>query len=130
MPYTLEWLDATRRIAALRLSDPITDDEARRLQEEVVPLLDEAQPVYLLADIRGFNPMEALGRLGGLLDRARLPNLGDDHVQQSRVALVGGGPMVRMALSLAKGMTGEDMIRPFASEEKAVAWLEEQCALP
>ncbi len=130
MPYSLEWLNAPRRIAAVRLIDPIADDEARRLQDDVLPLLDGAQPVFLLADIRDFNPMEALTRLSGLLDKARLPKLTDDHVQQSRVAILGGGPMVRMALSLAKGMTGDDMIRPFSNEDRAVAWLEEQSPLP
>lgn len=127
MSYELDWLDERRRIVAVRLYDPLSSEELAALRDEFLPLIALSAPLYILADIREFNALQGAAALVNALDGEALPNMGEDAMRQSRIAVLGGGALVKMVLSLAHGALNEDnLIRTFDHEDEAYAWLGEQ----
>ncbi len=127
MPYELDWLDERRRIVAVRLYDPLVSEELAALRDEFLPLIALSAPLYILADIRAFNAMQGAAALVNTLDGEALPDIGEDTMRQSRIAVLGGGAFIRMVLGLAHGALGEDdLIRTFDHEDEAYTWLGEQ----
>lgn len=129
MAYDFDWLDEDQRILAVRLYTPILTEEIEALRDQLTPVVETQEALYLLADIRNFDLMAAYSQLGGLLDTFTLPSIGDDQARQSRVAIIGGGPMINMVLKVAEGALPdgqEDLIRAFKHEDEAYRWLQNE----
>ena len=125
MAYDINWLDRDRNIVAVRLFDPFPTEEAKALKDEMMPYADNGQPMYILLDIREFNPMKALATFGGR-DGPAMPKLDPEQARRSRLALVGAGSMVNLLLK----MTDDDseQVRVFKHEDKAYRWLTEEAS--
>lgn len=127
MPYDFDWLDEDRRILAIRLYSPLLDEEITELHAKVMPLTDVPDPVYVLADIRNFDLMQSYSQLGKMMKSLSLPRLDGEQMRRSRIAVLGGGPLVSLALSFAEGIASEedeeDPIKAFKHEDKAYVWL-------
>jgi hypothetical protein len=121
MPVTVNWLSTDSVIASVRLTDPFTQADLNDLQTEFAPSIDSGRPHYLLVDIRQFNALSALA-LVARSDGLPLPNFSPEQARLSRLAIVGSTAMVHLLLKMVDG-EGSDQIRPFNSEEEAVAWL-------
>jgi hypothetical protein len=125
VPYDLSWLDEEQRILQVQLYDPFDPEAAARLSEELSAIIETPRPVYVLVDIREFNPMTMMSQLGSLIDGQPFPK-NTAHLERSRAAVVGGGPIVSMALGWVGSSRLESMIRPFDAEDTALDWLREE----
>lgn len=127
MPYDFDWLDEDRNIVAIRLYTPVSAEELEELHARVVPLTESPLPLFILADIRNFDLMSAYSELGSIMRTLSLPNLGEDKMRRSRLAILGGGPLVGFVLSLAKDKAPEegDLVKAFKYEDEAYTWLQE-----
>jgi len=127
MPYDFEWLDENRNIVAIRLSSPVSPEELKELHARVMPLTESPLPIYILADIRNFDLLTAYSQLGDALKTLSLPSMGNAKMQGSRVAILGGGPLVGLVLSFAKDYLneGDDLVKAFNNEDEARSWLQE-----
>src|SRR5688572_11719835 len=102
MAYDLKWIDKTRRMMQVSAYDPITETDARSLIEQLRALADSPDPFFLLLDIREYDVRKAMA-LSGMLQSEPMPRQ-TQALEKSRVAVVGGGPMVKMGLQLMQGM--------------------------
>ncbi|HOA23753.1 MAG: STAS/SEC14 domain-containing protein [Aggregatilineales bacterium] len=127
MPYDFEWLDENRNIVAIRLSSPVSPEELKELHARVMPLTESPLPIYILADIRNFDLLTAYSQLGDALKTLSLPSMDNAKMQGSRVAILGGGPLVGLVLSFAKDYLneGDDLVKAFNNEDEARSWLQE-----
>lgn len=127
MPYDFEWLDENRNIVAIRLSSPVSPEELKELHARVMPLTESTLPLFLLADIRNFDLLTAYSQLGDALKTLSLPSMDNAKMQGSRVAILGGGPLVGLVLSFAKDYLneGDDLVKAFNNEDEARSWLQE-----
>lgn len=127
MPYDFEWLDENRNILAIRLSSPVSPEELKELHARVMPLTESTLPLFLLADIRNFDLLTAYSQLGDALKTLSLPSMDNAKMQGSRVAILGGGPLVGLVLSFAKDYLneGDDLVKAFNNEDEARSWLQE-----
>lgn len=127
MPYDFEWLDENRNILAIRLSSPVSPEELKELHARVMPLTESPLPIYILADIRNFDLLTAYSQLGDALKTLSLPSMDNAKMQGSRVAILGGGPLVGLVLSFAKDYLneGDDLVKAFNNEDEARSWLQE-----
>jgi hypothetical protein len=126
VPYELGWLDEGLRVFALRLYDPLTAEEADELRRELASLIQPTAPIFVLLDIRQFDLMEALSRLGSAFEGIRIPRDSETSLGQSRVAVIGGGAFLKMLLSLAGDRSDyADLARTFTHEDQAYTWLRE-----
>jgi len=127
MPYDFEWLDENRNIVAIRLSSPVSPEELKELHARVMPLTESPLPIYILADIRNFDLLTAYSQLGDALKTLSLPSMDNAKMQGSRVAILGGGPLVGLVLSFAKDYwnEGDDLVKAFNNEDEARSWLQE-----
>ncbi|HQA69748.1 MAG TPA: STAS/SEC14 domain-containing protein [Aggregatilineales bacterium] len=127
MPYDFEWLDENRNIVAIRLSSPVSPEELEELHARVMPLTESPLPIYILADIRNFDLLTAYSQLGDALKTLSLPSMDNAKMQGSRVAILGGGPLVGLVLSFAKDYLneGDDLVKAFNNEDEARSWLQE-----
>ncbi|HPV06297.1 MAG TPA: STAS/SEC14 domain-containing protein [Aggregatilineales bacterium] len=127
MPYDFEWLDENRNIVAIRLSSPVSPEELEELHARVMPLTESTLPLFLLADIRNFDLLTAYSQLGDALKTLSLPSMDNAKMQGSRVAILGGGPLVGLVLSFAKDYLneGDDLVKAFNNEDEARSWLQE-----
>lgn len=123
MPVQVNWLSTDSVIASVRLTDPFTQSDLNELQTEFAPSIDSGRPHYLLVDIRQLDALRALA-LVARTDGLPLPDFSPEQARLSRLATIGSTAMVRLLLKM---VDGEDsgQIRPFDSEEEAVAWLNE-----
>lgn len=125
MAYVFDWLDEDRRIVMLRLMDPIEDYEVDELKQTLETVIADPRPLFALVDVENFNLMAAYSRLGSLLDTLTMP--GAEQARASRIAVIGGGPLVKMALSLAgDALEGEEAIQAFKHEDLALSWLRDE----
>ncbi|NLH07341.1 MAG: STAS/SEC14 domain-containing protein [Chloroflexi bacterium] len=127
MPYDFEWLDENRNIVAIRLSSPVSPEELKELHARVMPLTESPLPIYILADIRNFDLLTAYSQLGDALKTLSLPSMDNAKMQGSRVAILGGGPLVGLVLSFDKDYLneGDDLVKAFNNEDEARSWLQE-----
>lgn len=131
MPYEFDWLDSGRRIVAVRLHSPLQATEVEALHAELVSLSEVAEPVFILADVRNFDLMSAYSQLGDIFRTLSFPSLDEGQMQRSRIAIVGGGPLVQFALSFADDMLPEgELVKAFKHEDKAYSWLAEAANAP
>lgn len=131
MPYEFDWLDAERRIVAVRLHSPVQPTELEALHAELVSLAEAAEPAFILADIRNFDLMAAYSQLGDVIKTLSFPSLDESQMQRSRIAIVGGGPLVQVALSFAGDMLPEgELVKAFKHEDRAYTWLVEAAGAP
>lgn len=129
MPYDVEWLDEGRRLLKVTLSDPLDMPDAQALIDEIRPLIEAPRPIFVLADVRSFNVQSALSRFMGLVGRQPFPRT-TAHLEQSRAAVVGGGPVVATSIGMVEQFTGRNLMRAFDDDRAALAWLEEQAGEP
>lgn len=127
MPYDFEWLDENRNILAIRLSSPVSPEELEELHARVMPLTESPLPLFLLADIRNFDLLAAYSQLGDVINTLSLPSMDNAKMQRSRVAILGGGPLVGLVLSFAKDYVNEggELVKAFNNEDEARIWLQE-----
>jgi hypothetical protein len=119
------WIDQEQRLLRIQPIEPVTKDEAEQLINELREYAATPAPLYILVDLTQFDPMRAVSSMGGLMDGQSFPKQ-TAHMEQSRIAIVGGGPMVNMGLQFMKTMTSLDLIRAFNKEDDALRWLEGQ----
>lgn len=122
MAYVFDWLDEDRHILMLRLMDPIEDYEVEELKQLMEDVLIDPRPLFALVDVEYFNLMTAYSQLGSLLDSLTMP--GEEQARASRIAVIGGGTLIKMVLSLAgDALEGEEAIQVFKHEDLALSWL-------
>jgi hypothetical protein len=119
------WINQEQRLLRIQPVEPVTREEAEQLISELRELAESPAPLYILVDLTQFDPMRAVSSMSGLMDGQSLPKQ-TASMEQSRVAIVGGGPMVNMGLQLMKSMTSLEIIRAFNKEDEALRWLESQ----
>lgn len=125
MPYDVKWLDEERRFLRVRLFGSVQLSEAEELLNQARSIAETPQPVFVLLDLQQFNMQQAMPQLRGLLEGQAIPrNL--DHLENSRAAVVGGGPMVSMGVGLVRQLTGRELMRAFDDEDRALSWLEDE----
>jgi hypothetical protein len=127
MAYDLKWVDENRRMMRVSVFDPITETDARSLIDQLRSLADSPDPFYLLLDIQEYDVRKAMS-LSGMLQSEPMPRQ-TPALEKSRVAVLGGGPMVKMGLQLMQGMAPIDLIRAFDGEAEALRWLDEEARL-
>ncbi len=128
MPYELNWLDEDRRILSLRLRDLLDEPDANTLRDALTPILEQPAPLYLQLDLRDFKLLEGFTQFGKAMEGEPLPGLEDGHLNRSRLAVLGGGPAIKLIFQLAGRSTEfEEAVRAFDYEDRAYAWLVE-CA--
>jgi hypothetical protein len=120
-----KWIDQAHRLLKIQPVEPVTREEAEDLINQLREYAETPAPLYVLVDLTRFDPMRAVSSISGLMDGQSFPKQ-TAHLEQSRVAIVGGGPMVSMGLQFMKSMTSLDLIRAFTRENEALHWLEEQ----
>lgn len=126
MPHSVDWLDEDRRILAVRLYDPLTAEDTNALHSQLTPIVESGLPLFVLADIREIDLMQAYSGLSTALNGLSLPTVSDEQRRQSRLAIVGGGTLINTVLSIVQNSTEQDdLLRAFKYEDKAFAWLEE-----
>ena len=124
MPYEFEWLDEARRVVVVRLHSPLAASEIEALHAHLTSAVATVEPLYILADIGNYNLMAAYSEFGEVLKTLSMPAMSDEQMKRSRVAVVGGGPLVGFALSFAEGMLPEgELIQAFKHEDQAYTWL-------
>ena len=73
--------------------------------------LTESPPIYILADIRNFDLLTAYST-GDALKTLSLPSMDNAKMQGSRVAILGGGPLVGLVLSFKDYLNeGDDPLK-------------------
>jgi hypothetical protein len=128
MAYDFQWLDENRRIFTIKAYDPMTESEAQELIGKLRDIADAPAPFFMIVDLTQFDVMKAVSSLGKMLQRESVPSQ-TTALESSRVAVVGGGPMVSMGLQLVQGMTPLDLIRAFNDEASARQWLDDEARL-
>jgi hypothetical protein len=128
MPYELNWLDEDRRILSLRLLDMLDNQEVNALRDALVPILEQPTPLYFQLDLRDFKLLEGFSQLGQAMDGEALPDFDAAHLRHSRLAVLGGGPAIKLIFQLV-GHSNEvgEAVRAFDYEDRAYSWLIE-CA--
>jgi len=121
MSYDLNWLDEDLGIVAIRLFDPLHPDDLSGLTAELTPLFDSGRPLYASVDIRNFNALQALGMLGSS-DGLPFPSIPASQAHNSRLAVVGGGSIVKLLLQMIDD-ADSSQLRPFEHEDEAYTWL-------
>jgi hypothetical protein len=128
LPAELDWLDKSRQIFALRLYDPFSPLDIEGFQEELISVVETQLPIFVLIDIRNFVAMEALARMTNT-DRPYLPELSPEQRDRSRLAVLGGGALVKLIFGLVENAAdGVEFIRQFEHEDEAYSWLSD-CAM-
>ena len=123
MPYNVHWIDEQTRILLIQLEAPLLDKELDALRRELQLIIDAPQPLFALLNLHNLNPMELFTRAIANLDDLPLPNF-RQHFEQSRLAIIGGGPTLASLLTLANQISGQiELIRPFTDESAAIDWL-------
>ncbi len=123
MPYEIYWFDEQARILNIQLQAPLPDLELDELRRELLPIINNPQPLFTLLSLRDLNPMDLFTRALANLDDLPLPDF-KQHFEQSRLAIVGGGPTLASLLTLTNQISGRDgLIRPFKDENAAIKWL-------
>lgn len=127
MAYDLKWMDESRRMMQVSAFDPITETDARSLIDQMRALADSPEPFFVLLDIRQYDVRKAMS-LSPMLQNEPMPR-STPGLEKSRVAILGGGPMVKMGLQLMQGMGPLDLLRAFDQESEAIRWLDEEARL-
>lgn len=123
MPYKIYWIDEHARILNIQLQAPLPDLELDELRRELLPIINIPQPLLTLLILRDLNPMDLFTRALANLDGLPLPDF-KQHFEQSRLAIVGGGPTLASLLTLTNQISGQDgLIRPFKDKNAAIKWL-------
>ncbi len=123
MPYEIYWFDEQARILNIQLQAPLPNLELDELRRELLPIINNPQPLLTLLSLRDLNPMDLFTRALANLDDLPLPDF-KQHFEQSRLAIVGGGPTLASLLTLTNQISGRDgLIRPFKDENAAIKWL-------
>ncbi len=129
MPAELDWLDKNRRIFAIRLFDPFSSLDFESFEEELISVVETQLPIYVLIDIRNFTAIESLAQIGTSADRPYLPELSPEQREKSRLAVLGGGALVKLIFGLVENTAeGQRFIRQFGHEDEAFTWLSD-CAM-
>lgn len=112
-----------RSVLVVRVADPLSAADIDALTGVLNPVAQVPGPTYILLDFTQFNIGSLLSGNLALLDKFAMPNL-EDH-RMSRVAVVGGGLPVELALRLYARTLGSDqgILRAFDDEQRALAWL-------
>lgn len=124
MAYELKWIDESRRMLQVSAFDPITETDARSLIDQLRSLADSPEPFFLLLDIRQYDVRKAMS-LSSSFQNEPMPRQ-TPALEKSRIAVVGGGPMIKMGLQLMQGLGPLDLIRAFDREADALRWLDEE----
>nr|MBN1229914.1 STAS/SEC14 domain-containing protein [Anaerolineae bacterium] len=127
MPYQLDRLEYERDILSIKLYEPLSNQETEDLAAEARGVFTSGSPVYLMLDLREFDLAKSLGRLGAAFEDIPFPQSGSRQTDQSRVAVIGGGPILKLILQMTNALSEQTAyVRLFSAEDQAITWLREQ----
>ena len=127
MAYDFQWRDENRRIFEIKAFDPMTEGEARELIAKLRAITEVDVPFYLLLDFQEFDLMKAM-TMRNIITNEPMPRH-KKALENSRIAVVGGGQLVTMGLQFIQGMTSLDLMRAFSDEAAGLRWLEDEARL-
>jgi hypothetical protein len=126
MPYDFGWLDEDQRILSICLSDPLSAEELKTLREMVMSVFEAPAALYVVLDMREFDLKRVFQDAPSFLNGDRFPDF-KYHAHHSRLAVVGGGPIVDLLFAVVEPGAGwGGFIRGFKEEDQALTWLREQ----
>ncbi len=122
MPCQIQRPTADQPFIVIRLTNPLTLDEAREVRDALSDIILKEEPLAALVDLTGVDSLSLLSIGMNDLDEF-IPGTLGYHTHHSRIALLNCGTALKFALSIAGGYADAEAVRDFTSEEKAVAWL-------
>jgi len=125
MGYELKWLDEDLRLLALRVYDPLSQSEAKQILSKMREVSEVPRPFFLLLDLQHFDPTQSVSVIRDALEGESFPPI-TRHLENSRLAVLGGGPMVNLGFQFMRSLSSLDLARAFRNEEEALSWLQDQ----
>lgn len=125
MSYELEWLDENLSLLVLRVYDPLSAGEAKEIIAKMRQISEAPRPFFVLLDLQQFDPMQSVSVVREALEGEALPPI-TSHLENSRAAVLGGGPMVNLGFQFLQSMSSLDLARAFKREDEALTWLQDQ----